>query len=277
MKTRWHKQVSRNIRRRLRESLLGKHGIALLADTKNGLLTVDASDFNVGRQLLNKGEYDWAEVQWLAGLLNQKEANIVVVGSHIGALVVPLSEHCRRILAFEADAANYRLLQCNLVLNDCQNVRALNQAAGEAHRKVHISRNPVNTGNSAVSQRGHGTQETQMVCLDDAVDFDSVQLMIMDIEGYELHALQGATQVLKKTEMLYIEYAPQQLSEFGSSRQDIIELLFSEYSHMHVFSSGEVQEFGRERGIAWLEELHRKKNGKGYLRNLLFARKRLLD
>src|SRR6187401_3583145 len=84
-----HKRMSRQLRGNWRRQLLGAHGIGIVASTLNGLFVVDASDFNVGRRLLERGEYDWREVQTLARLLN-RNSRMVVIGAHIGALLIPL-------------------------------------------------------------------------------------------------------------------------------------------------------------------------------------------
>jgi len=86
------KRVSRQLRARWRTKSLGRHGIAIVAETKNGLLAVPAGDFNVSRSLLMSGEYDWPQITWLNGLLGAA-SRVVFAGAHIGAVLIPIVRH----------------------------------------------------------------------------------------------------------------------------------------------------------------------------------------
>ena len=213
MKTRIHKKLGRLLRRKFRESVLSIYGEGVMAKTKNGLLVVEAGDFAVGRELLDKGEYDFSAIQWLIKNLDTPDANVVVVGSHVGAVLIPVSKHCKSLIAFEADIKNYSLLSHNLALNHCENVTAYNKEIGEKNGSITIKRNLINTGNTSVSKNtgasGSLYSKIEMVTLDGTIDLEKIDLIIMDIEGYEPQALAGASKVLDKTSMLYIEFAPE--------------------------------------------------------------------
>lgn len=113
MKTRLHKKLGRLLRRKFRESVLSDFGEGVLAKTKNGLLVVEAGDFAVGRKLLDRGEYDYAEILWLKKYLKSEDANLVVVGSHIGAVLIPISKQCKSVIAFEADV---KITHCSHII-----------------------------------------------------------------------------------------------------------------------------------------------------------------
>lgn len=266
--------ISRLLRRRQREKLLERHGVGVVADTRNGMLIVEAGDFSVGRHLLRHGEYDWSEIQWLKRQLDPERANVLVVGSHVGALVVPLSRCCRNMIAFEADRTNFRLLELNVRLNACGNVALRNQAVGESNRYVSMQRNLVNTGNTSVSCKNE-SGDTQMVRLDDCLDMQPVDLMVMDIEGYEPQALEGAEQVLQHTKMLYVELAPTNLEAFGNSTRDLLDLAYKYFPCMYDSASGEEKMYTKEQAIEWICQLDAAHQDKGYMRNLLFTREPL--
>lgn len=263
------------LRRQFRESILSGFGEGILANTKNGLLIVEAGDFTVGRKLLNKGEYDYAEIQWLRNYLKSESSNVIVVGSHIGSVLIPISKHCKNVIAFEADVKNYTLLTYNLTLNQCDNVTAYNKAVGEKNGRIRIERNLINTGNTSVATSAHkmGSQysDIEMVTLDDAIDLATVDLMIMDIEGYEPQALLGASEVLDKTSMLYIEIAPMHLANFHNDPLDEMKLLFSKFKHAYLYGD-KIQYFDYEACIAWLNQ---NMNRPGFLVNLLFSKEKL--
>ncbi len=58
-------------------------------------------------------------------------STVLVVGTHVGALVVPLARKAKHLIGIEANPETYRLLCMNLMLNGLHNVKMQNFAAGE--------------------------------------------------------------------------------------------------------------------------------------------------
>lgn len=90
MRNPYIKRLSRRLRGRWRAKSLGEHAIAIVAETKNGRLSVHAGDFNVSRSLLENGEYDWQQITWLKQLLDAK-SRVIFAGAHIGAVLIPVA------------------------------------------------------------------------------------------------------------------------------------------------------------------------------------------
>lgn len=264
----WRKRVSRVIRGKLRSLTLSNHGIGVLADTKNGLLVVDPRDFGVSGSLLSRGHYDWTAISWLLPLLNS-ESRIVFVGAHLGALLVPIAIHsgARHIVAFEPAPHNYRLLKMNLALNGLTATIVQNQAIGNREGNVRFTQNPINTGNSRISSVGEVV--VPMTTLDNALQSERkvTDLLVLDTEGFEGHAMRGGLQTLAKTRYLYAEFAPEQLVEQGSTPGEFIELVASRFESMYL--QGEKTEFFPSRTyVKYLTELPMRR---GLLLNLLFS------
>jgi FkbM family methyltransferase len=271
MKGRIHKTIGRVIRRKLRMSVLSRHGIGVLAETKNGFLVVEPGDFALGRQLLQHGEYDYRDVAWLSECVGHDAERIVVVGAHIGSILIPLSRVCREIIGYEADIGNFRLLDINVRLNEVSNARLRQIAVTDQPKAVRFRRNPLNTGGSSVVLRGNKGLEVEGSTLDLLLGRAHVDLLIIDAEGHELHVLKGATCCLNNTRLLYIEFAPEQLAEHRSDPIAMLDLLFEFFPLMYVLGKTAV-EYGPAAAKQKLEsEMHRR----GYLMNLLFSRSRL--
>ncbi|KFZ30627.1 hypothetical protein IDSA_08835 [Pseudidiomarina salinarum] len=262
------------LRQPFRNQVLSKYGKAVLADTWNGMLLVEAGDFAVGRKLLDKGEYDRQDIEWLAENLGGKAGHIVIVGTHIGSLLIPLSKISERVTGFEADLTNFELVSHNLLLNQVSNAKVNNKAVGAEAGEVTVRRNTLNTGNSSISLKPVKDLPTvDMVTLDTwlADDKDTVSLMVMDIEGHELHALKGGKDTLERTEMLYIEYSPSLLENHESTGDALLEYIGRFFSDMYILH-GEVQHYSVKEGMDYLASLSGKR---GLLRNLLFTKKPL--
>jgi FkbM family methyltransferase len=220
------KRLSRQMRGRWRAKVLALHGIAVVADTKNGLLAVQPGDFNVSRALLQRGEYDWPQIGLLRGLVGAK-SRMIFAGAHIGALLIPIVQAAgtRAVYAYEPSPNNYKLLSMNLALNGIDGIVVRNTAVGESPGMIRFTENRINTGNCRVDMSGGGLA-VPMDTLDRSVppEWESIDLIVMDVEGSEVAAMRGAQAVLAKTKRLYVEFAPEQLGEQGATSEEFIAL-----------------------------------------------------
>lgn len=218
---------------------MGEHGIAILAETKNGRLAVPAGDFNVSRSLLQDGEYDWPQITWLKPLLDPN-SRLVFAGAHIGALLIPLvtGAGTRSVVAYEPSPRNFKLLAANLELNGTQGVRTINAALGERVGDIRFTENAINTGNSRVARAG-GEITVKLTTLDATLpdDWDGVDLIVMDTEGSEVAAMLGAPATLAKTRNFYVEFAPEQLREQGSGAAEFAETVDKYFRSAYVFGA----------------------------------------
>ena len=266
---RWFKKASRTMRRHFRMRTLDKHGMAILCRSSNGLLAVEAGDFAVGRTLLRKGSYDWDEILWLRSVTRNQRERLLIVGGHIGALATPLAESFNNVWVFEADPGNFELLSINLKLNGRINVQAFNQAVGSKEQQIGIARNKLNTGNSSVTDVNHSQTTVQMVRLDAVLPDQCIDLLVMDIEGYEPQAISGLGVLFDKVQKLYMEFAPNQLRAQGNDPAVFLQRLFAVFPHRYLFNKGIVTELHNEVLPAWLAQAIAKKD---FLENVLFSR-----
>ena len=101
------------LRGKLIARLLGNHRLAVIAKGEHGLFAVDPQDFGVAKQLLQHGNYSESEITRLERFITPG-SYVMVVGAHVGSLVIPLSKLCKKIIAIEASPVNYDLLTINL-------------------------------------------------------------------------------------------------------------------------------------------------------------------
>ena len=212
----------RNSNRRKRKDKLlsfGRFASGLLVDGVHGVFAVDPEDDFVARKLLTTGTYSEPELA-LATQLTPSNGSVLVVGTHIGALAIPLSRHCDHMIAVEANPRTFALLKLNLLLNGCHNVEAHNVAAADAPGKISFL---LNRDNSGGSKRMPKTMDESYVydepeiaevraeALDSLLQRKTFDLIFMDIEGSEYFAMQGMPNILSRSKTLIVEFVPHHL------------------------------------------------------------------
>jgi FkbM family methyltransferase len=222
---------------RLRKSFIGKHVTAVLCETDQGKFLVDASDMTVGRKLSFNGEYDLAEISFLKHLVNSG-SNVLIVGTHVGSLLIPISHGVKKIIGYEANPKTFQLLQTNIFLNNIKNTLVHNLAAGDSTGEIEFYANKINSGGSKIKPKKDSNLynydrpeliTVPMVSLDEHLkdNDNNFDLIIMDIEGSEYFALKGMQKILVGTQYLYIEYVPHHLKNVANVTNDEFLLLLS--------------------------------------------------
>ena len=202
---------------RLRKKL-GQNIKAIITESENGLFAVDPEDLEVGMKL-RSGGFGVDEVERLKTFINKK-SKVLIVGTHIGALAIPLSKHCREITAIEANPNTFELLEINLHLNHAKNIIPHNIFANESHEKVEFLLNTVNSGGSKRKPKKSSFLydfdnpeiiELESHKLDDYLPDHDYDLVLLDIEGSEYFAMKGMKNILSNCKTLVVEFLPHHL------------------------------------------------------------------
>jgi FkbM family methyltransferase len=202
-----------------RRRLIGHHVEAVLVRGDNGAFLVDVEDMSVGWRLARDGEYGAAELQRVLSVITE-QATVLMVGTHVGTLAVPASKHCRNLIAIEANPRTFQLLQENLLLNECHNVRALNIAANDKNEEIQFVLSRTNSGGSKrmpmIPAYAYFYDSPKIVPveahpLDEVLGDSPIDIVLMDIEGSEYFALGGMQRILSRASVLFMEFIPHHL------------------------------------------------------------------
>lgn len=186
-----------------------------LTQSRHGWMLVNPNDFYMGRAILEYGEYGEAESIFLHSLLSVRPGKVIEIGANIGTHTVSLaktlaSQH-RELIAFEPQPFIFQNLCTNLALNAINNVRAWPWACGAKTETVYFPppdyQAPGNFGAVSMAENGSASEiSVPCVRLDDIAGNDTVSLIKIDVEGFELQALQGAVKILTESRpILYVE------------------------------------------------------------------------
>jgi len=178
-----------------------------------------------------KAYADRAERQLLSGIL-VPGAIVVDVGANIGIYSEFLSRcvgPTGLVHSFEPSPDNFKRLSS--ALRGLSNVQLTQAAVGErsGECRLYVS-DKLNVDHRAYKTDGDSrrTVAIEMVALDDYFKSGQrVDLIKMDIQGYELHALRGAQRVLQENPGINIllEFWPAGLKQAGVRWEGLIEML----------------------------------------------------
>lgn len=160
-------------------------------------------------------------------------ADIVIdIGAHIGSTVLveaSQSGGAGKVLAFEASPTFFKYLKENITINELETiVDVYPYAIGDTESSVLINESVKDDTTNHISDIG---TEVKQVRLDDFTkDFAKINFIKVDVEGYEPMVLAGATETLKKTDCLYIEFCTSNLKNLGFLPSDMISKLQENFS-----------------------------------------------
>ncbi len=197
---------------------------------RNGLtVEVDISDY-IGHYLYF-GFLDAGVARLFA--LCQKGFNIIDVGTNIGWVALNFAKIAGtgKVIGFEPDPFNYAVCKTNSDQNALPNLTILPIGLGETSAEVMMEvRTPGNRGGNRIALNdGSGSVSVKIKRLDgidEITRLHSVNLIKLDVEGYELKVLRGAIKTIQKHKpILFIEVDDDNLKDQGDSAKDLISLL----------------------------------------------------
>jgi FkbM family methyltransferase len=149
----------------------------------------------------------------LAPILTQlvpPDGIVLEVGAHVGHWTLRLAEHAGLILAVEANPDSASVLRRNLAINDIDNVRVIPVAAWDEETTLRLEDpNDHVAGGSTrtLPVYASGDDGVPAARLDDVIlDLPRLDLVKLDVEGADLHALRGMVGLLREHRpVLFIE------------------------------------------------------------------------
>ena len=247
---------------------LGDGVKSVVVESKNGTLAVDPRDLEVGLKLRNNGSYGLDEIARINELIST-QSNVLVVGAHIGSLIIPIAKNCNKVVGIEANPNNFNLLKTNLHLNKSQNVTIHNIAASSKQETIKFQMNVVNSGGSKRLPKNNEYMyrydnpeviEVQAYSLDDYLDENNFDLVLIDIEGSEYFAMQGMEKILSNCNTLIVEFLPHHLKNVADvTVEQFLSLIPKQFTKLTVPSKNETHPI--DIGGVVLQQMYNNKEG----------------
>jgi FkbM family methyltransferase len=191
-------------------------------------LTIAQKGYRLRFYPSNLTEQLWVDRHWrepelalIRAYLRQGD-HVIDVGANVGdtALTAAIKVGpTGKVWAIEAHPKTHNYLLGNIRLNGVSNIEALNAAAATTPGTLSFG-NDRRDDMNRVGQKGI---EVQAKRLDDLVQYrGTVDLLKIDVEGYELLVIGGATNILESTQLVLFEVAESHFGVFGYRVQDLL-------------------------------------------------------
>lgn len=178
---------------------------------------------SISAALWAEGDARSDDVAFLRSVLRPGDTYIDV-GANIGHLAV-IGRHCvgasGSVTAIEANPRIHGYCAANLELNGFQDVLVLNLALGDKRGTAHIS----DRRDDDQNRLGQSGRAVPMRTLDEVINVPHITLLKLDVEGFELAVLRGATHTLERTAIVYCELSDSNAARFGYEPRDAEQLL----------------------------------------------------
>jgi len=132
--------------------------------------------------------------------LSGKDKTLADVGAHIGAYTVRMSKLYREVYAFEPNPETIQALKANLVLNGVSNVRVFETALGDSAGELELGLRQA--GSTLTPLKVAHRVKVKVARMDDVLD--RVDVVKVDVEGWEEQVLLGASRIIKDIKPAWI-------------------------------------------------------------------------
>lgn len=157
----------------------------------------------------------------ISELCNKGRNTVVQAGGHCGLYPIQYSKFFDNVFTFEPTQKNFYCLQENT--SNIENIFIYNFGLGEMEKEVSFNISTKNSGAHHVSNTLN--KDSILLKTIDSLELTSCDLIHLDLEGYELLALKGASKTIKTFKPLIVLETTDAMKRYGYTKTDILEFL----------------------------------------------------
>lgn len=176
------------------------------------------------------GEWVWPEMEFVKNNIIDEGGVVLECGGHHGLTAVVIAKWVGdkgHVYTFEPNPENLDIIKKNVAINGIKNITIIPNAVGSEPGEILITNS---SSNSYILKEGESNGiKVPVVRADDYADKKPTVLKI-DVEGFELEVLRGATEILKTLPSLHIELHPDLMSRYGYKVEDLLDLISTDYN-----------------------------------------------
>jgi len=178
-------------------------------------------DTGVERSIYYTGTYELECLHIIKNILKEGEV-FIDIGANIGLMSIFSALIVREngiVYSFEPNPATRSMLEENILLNNVKNINVSEYAIGSKTDKGRIFENwHINRGGASLIDAGMGSDyfDIAIIKLDEYVNLRKpIKLIKIDVEGYEMEALKGSTNIISDPEgpILIVECVKERVNQ----------------------------------------------------------------
>ena len=169
-------------------------------------------------------------IQLYNSLYNIK--NIIDIGANFGYHTLLFSKQCsENVYSFEPQIQNFNLLKDNVEINEIKNVILYNYACGdqncEIKMPVYNCEFPINMGDITPNFNiGNDFNISKSIILDEYNFSNKIDVIKIDVQGWEKKVLMGAKNLLKNNKpILIVEFEQHQLMKTNTTCKELFDYI----------------------------------------------------
>jgi len=151
---------------------------------------------------------------------------VLDIGANIGYYALMEARRCKSVIAIEPDVNNYEHLTENIEINGYENIVTHRLAVGDKSGRIDFALSKVPNWHRVAVGGEKDVISVPAIRLDDFKDLPKIDLLRMDVEGYEYNILNGGRNfIMQDKPDMFIEVHRDLLKNFGHSARELFELL----------------------------------------------------
>ena len=144
---------------------------------------------------------------------NIKFKTILDIGAWCGTWSLAMQKYAENIFCYEPNKTHFACLEKNLA--PFCNISLYNCAIGNEEGFVKLTEETATQNTRVIQEKG----DTK-ICTIDSLNLDNIDLIKIDVEGFEMEVLKGATETIKNVQYIMIELN-NNTKRYGSSNLEI--------------------------------------------------------
>ena len=148
---------------------------------------------------------------------NKKFKRVLDIGAWCGTWSLAMQKYAENISCYEPDKTHFICLQKNLA--PFNNVSLYNHAIGNEEGFVKLTEETATQNTRVIQEKGD-----IKICTLDSLNLNNVDLIKIDVEGYEMEVLKGAIETIKNVQFIMIELN-NNAKRYDSSNREIEKFL----------------------------------------------------
>ena len=237
---------------KLKFKLIRRDGILYLLDLSRVI------DINI----FLRGQWEKETILFMKGMVNSGDV-VIEAGSNIGAhsfILAKLVGEEGEIFCFEPTNYAFARLRTNALLNDFTNMKLEKKILSDNKNTLSLATMLSDFHHQELYNLREDISEVPITSIDQySIDFSRLDLIKIDVDGYDYRVLIGASMAIKKFRpKVMIELAEFTLKSAGDSIQNILNFFFqNKYDGFYIIDNSKIRDFN--------EVIARSQNGNSHI------------